>query len=119
VRGFESDGQQHVIGCKCKRHLGSRNSRKGQAGQAKGHRNLGGQGFTPGNEESVGGYEVRVQVEHKAGSQVPASFHKFIKTEWFRRALSQADRARRVGDGSKPSVMIDGRWLVTDCKEAQ
>jgi len=110
---------QHVVGCKCRPCLGKRNRAKGQKAQAKGHRALGGQGFTPGNEESVGGYPLVAQVEHKSGSQIPASFTKFIGTEWFRRAISQANRARRVGDGSMPAVMLDGRWLVVDCKKGK
>ena len=106
-----------VVGCKCRSCIGKRNRRKGQAAQAKGHRALGGEGFTPGNEESVGGYPIVVQVEHKTGSQIPASFTKFITLDWTRRALSQANRARRVGDGSMPAVMLDGRWLVVDCRK--
>jgi len=109
----------HLVGCSCPSCMGRRNRRRGQAAQAKGHRALGGTGFTPSHEESTGGYPIVVQVEHKTGQQVPANFYRFIETDWFRRALSQAQRAVRVGDGSMPSVMIDGRWLVTDCKKGQ
>lgn len=96
----------HLVGCSCRPCTGLRNRRKGQAGQAKGHRALGGEGFTPSNEESTGGYPIVVQCEWKTGAQIPASFTKFIGTDWFRRALSQANRARRVGDGSMPAVGI-------------
>lgn len=102
--------------CGCLSCRNARNVHKGKRGQAKGHRALGGVGFTPSNEEATNGYDVRVQVEHKAGAQVPASFRKLIKGEWFRHALSQAERARRIGDGTYPAVMIDGRYLIVDCK---
>lgn len=102
--------------CECSSCRNSRNVKRGKRAQAKGHRALGGTGFTPANEETKNGYPIRVQVEHKAGGQVPNYFHKFIGTTWFRHALSQAERAQIIGDGSMPSVMIDGRWLVVDCK---
>lgn len=104
----------HVVRCKCRSCIGRRNRKKGQAGQHKGHVALGGTGWTPGNEESVGGYPIKVQVEHKTGTTVPKSIRKFLTTEWYRRAISQAVRAQRVGDASHPSVMIDGRWLIVD-----
>jgi hypothetical protein len=115
-RVLSGDDVAHVVGCSCRRHIAKRSVRKGKAAQAKGHRNLGGSGFTPHHEESRGGYDVRVQVEHKAGQQVPAAFRRFLATEWFRRALGQAERAARIGDGSLPAVMVDGRWLVVDCQ---
>lgn len=102
--------------CECMSCRNSRNVKRGKRGQAKGHRALGGVGITPSNEESVNGYDIRVQVEHKAGAQIPQHFRSFIAGEWFRHALSQAERARRIGDGAMPSVMIDGRWLVVDCR---
>lgn len=117
VRPLPGDeGQAHVVGCKCRRHISKRNVRKGKAAQAKGHRALGGEGFTPHHEESRGGYDVRVQVEHKTGNQIPASFRKFVSLEWTRHAMRQAEMAVRVGDGSHPGIMIDGRWLVVDTR---
>jgi hypothetical protein len=110
----------HIVRlCGCSSCRNSRNVKRGKRAQAKGHKALGGVGFTPGNEESTNGYDVRCQVEHKAGAQVPQNFRAFIAGEWFRHALSQADRARRVGDGSMPAVMIDGRWIVVDAKRDQ
>jgi hypothetical protein len=106
----------HLVGCTCRSCLGRRNQRSGKRAQARGHRALGGIGFTPSNEESHGAYDLRVQVEHKTGEQVPASFRKFVTLDWTRRALNQAERAVRVGDGAHPSVMIDGRWLIVDCR---
>lgn len=112
----------HVVGCsnKCVPCRNRRNKTRGQANQRKGHRALGGEGTTPSNEEAVGGYPIVCQVEHKdLGPSVPVGFMQFIGTDWFRRALSQAERARRVGDGSMPAVMLDGRWLIVDCKKNQ
>jgi hypothetical protein len=116
VVGWKLRKNGHVVGCKCRSCIGGRNRKSGQAAQAKGHRALGGVGFTPTNEETHGGYDIRVQVEHKSGGQVPQSFRKFLTLDWTRRAFGQAERAVRVGDGSHPAVMIDGRWLVVDCK---
>jgi len=105
------------VGCSCRPCIGTRNRRKGQAAQAKGHRALGGVGFTPTNEESTGGYPIVVQCEWKTGGQVPASFLKFIGLDWTRRALSQANRARRIGDGSMPAIgiVVAGKtWLLVE-----
>jgi hypothetical protein len=106
---------QHSVGCKCKRHVGKRSQRKGKAGQAKMHRNLGGTGPTPSQEESARVYPpVIVMPESKVGGQVPKSFDKFLETEWFRHALDQNVRGIPFGSGAKPSVMIRGRWLIVD-----
>lgn len=106
--------------CTCTSCVHRRSQAKGKRGQAKGHRALGGIGFTPSNEESTNAYEIRVQVEHKHGYKGQTTkLYGFIATEFFRRALSQAERARRVGDGSMPAVMFDGRWLLVDCKRGK
>ena len=109
---------RHLVGCECSSCRGRRNRRKGQAGQAKAHRQLGGVGFTPSNEESARPYEVScyVMAEVKTGEQIPASFDKFITTEWFRRALSQSTRAIPVGSGALPCVVIRGDWAVVDIR---
>jgi hypothetical protein len=107
----------HVVGCRCRSCIGTRNRRKGHAAQAKGHRALGGVGFTPTNEESTGGYPIRVQVEHKTGYGANrVRFDQFIETAFFKEALKQAKKALRVGDGAMPGVMLDGRWLIVDTK---
>jgi hypothetical protein len=107
----------HVVGCLCRPCLGRRNQKRGKRGQAVAHRNLGGVGFTPSNEESGRTYSVEVQVEVKAGAQVPASFQKFASLDWTRRALSQADRAIPVGVQAYPAVYLrlperKGHYLV-------
>ena len=109
----------HVRGsCKCRPCIGLRNRRGGQRKHAQAHRALGGEGFTPTHEESGKPYtiEVTIQMESKAGKQIPASFAKFIGTEWFRRALGQAGRAVPYGTGAIPAVVLDGRWLVADLR---
>jgi len=82
------------------------------------HRRLGGEGFTPSNEETARPYEVTVSVmpESKTGGQVPASFDRFIGTDWFRRALGQSKRAVPVGSGVLPAVVIRGDWCIVDIR---
>jgi hypothetical protein len=102
--------------CTCLSCRNTRNVKKGKRGQARTHAALGGQGFTPYHEESGRFYDLTVRPEVKAGDQVPATFHRFIGTDWFRRALSQSERAIPVGIDARPCVSIDGRWLVVDLK---
>lgn len=111
----------HLIGCTCRPCLGRRSRRKGQKAQAKMHRRLGGEGFTPTHEEAARPYEVTVTVmpESKTGSQVPASFDRFIGTEWFRRALDQSTRATPVGTGVRPAIVIRGDWVVIDIRRGK
>lgn len=112
----------HVKGCACVRHRNRRNQQKGKDAQAKTHRNLGGTGFTPANEESARPYELLVMPEVKTGqakgSQIPASWDSFIKTEWFRRALDQAIRAVPVGSGARPCVVIRGDFAIVDIRKS-
>jgi hypothetical protein len=108
----------HVVGCACPSCRGRRNRRKGQAGQAKMHKRLGGEGFTPSNEESARPYHIEclVMPESKVGGQVPTSFAKFVATEWFRRAMSQSSRGIPVGSGALPCVVIKGDYAVIDIR---
>jgi hypothetical protein len=82
------------------------------------HKRLGGEGFTPTNEESARPYHVEclVMPESKVGGQVPASFDKFINTEWFRRAMSQSERAVPFGSGALPCVVLRGQFAVVDIR---
>ena len=105
---------QHSVGCKCRRHVGKRSQAKGRKAQTKMHQALGGTGPSPSNEESARPYTITVMPESKTGGQVPANWHTFIETDWFRRALDQSARGAPVGSGVSPSVMIDGRWLIVD-----
>jgi hypothetical protein len=119
LAGGLSMGEAHVVGCSCRHHTGKRNRKKGQAAQAKAHRALGGQGFTPTHEESGLYYDLTVRPEVKTGQQIPASFRKFIGLDWTRRALSQSERAIAVGIDARASICIDGRWLVVDLKRSE
>lgn len=108
----------YLVGCKGPEAQGRRNRRKGQRGQARMHRRLGGEGFTPSNEESARPYTVEVAVmpESKTGSQIPASWDKFVATDWFRRALSQSERAAPVGSGVLPAVVLRGDFVIVDIR---
>src|SRR3989304_6862801 len=108
----------YLVGCRGSEATGRRNRRKGQKNQALSHRRLGGQGFTPTNEESARAYDVKVSVqpEHKTGEQVPKSFDKFVGTAWFRRALSQAERAIPTGSGALPAVTIRSQFCIIDIR---
>jgi hypothetical protein len=110
---------KHVVGCVCRACIGRRNRRKGQKGQSRMHKRLGGTGWTPSQEEAARPYTVEVTVmpESKTGGQIPASFDKFIATEWFRRALSQSERAVPVGSGALPAVVIRGDWCLIDIRK--
>lgn len=83
------------------------------------HRRLGGEGWTPTHEEAARPYtiEVTVMPESKTGSQIPATFDRFISTDWFRRALSQSERATPVGTGVLPAVVIRGDWCIVDIRK--
>jgi len=108
----------HVVGCACPSCRGRRYRRKGQKGQAKMHRRLGGEGFTPTNEESARPYHVEclVMPESKVGGQIPASWDKFVSSEFFRRALSQSERAVPFGSGALPCVVLRGDFAVVDIR---
>jgi hypothetical protein len=108
----------HVVGCICRPCTGRRSKRKGQAAQARTHKRLGGEGWTPSNEESARPYSIECMVmpEVKTGQQVPASFDKFISTEWFRRALSQSARAVPFGSGALPCVVLRGDYAIVDIR---
>ena len=118
IQGTKVTRAGHLRDCTCHSCIGRRNKRKGQKAQAKMHRRLGGEGFTPSHEEAARPYTVEVTVmpESKTGSQVPASFDKFIGTEWFRRALDQSTRAVPVGTGVRPAVVIRGQWVIVDIR---
>ncbi|HWP38369.1 MAG TPA: hypothetical protein VNL18_12530 [Gemmatimonadales bacterium] len=77
----------------------------------------------PTHEEKGHTYSLLYRPEVKSGAQVPASFRKFLASEWFRKALSQSERAVPVGSGAKPAVFMDmgreGRWLVVRMQEAR
>jgi len=112
----------HLVGCICLSCRNAENRRTGRKAHERMHTNLGGTGKPPQHEESARPYhvsldvlEVTVMPESKEGDQVPAGFSTFIESEWWRRAISQANRARPVGSGGVvPAVVIDGRYIVAD-----
>jgi hypothetical protein len=109
---------RHIVGCTCRPCLGRRSNRKGHAAQAKMHRALGGEGFTPHHEEAARPYTIEVQVmpESKTGSKVPKSWRAFVSSVWFAHALFQSERAVPFGTSVVPGLVIDGRWLIADLK---
>jgi hypothetical protein len=110
----------HIVKlCGCSSCRNSRNVKRGKRGQAKTHRALDGQGFTPYNEESGVFYDLTVRPEVKAGAQIPASFRSFVSSEWFRHALSQSSRAIPEGVDARPCVSLDGRYLVVDLQRRE
>lgn len=106
----------HVRNCSCRSCIGRRNRVRGQRGQRNAHRALGGTGFTPSNEESARTYVLQVQVETKAGAQIPRNFVTFTSSDWLRRALRQAEMAIPIGTDAKAAVAMlpegGGKWLV-------
>lgn len=105
----------HNRGCICRSCIGRRNRRNGQRGEMNAHRSLGGTGRTPADE--VGHtYSLNVKPQVKAGQQIPAAFSSFIASEWFRHAISQAERSIPVGVDAKPAVQMlpsgGGIWMV-------
>lgn len=103
-----------VVGCRSRSCVGRRNKRKGRAAQARGYRRLGGSApFTPGHEENAGVLSVELAVEAKSGAQVPRSLLKFARTEWARRAWSQAERSIADGVQADPAIYCEAEgWAL-------
>jgi hypothetical protein len=74
---------------------------------------LGGEGRTPADELPTT-YDIRITTEDKTGAQIPASFRRFVASEWFRRALRQAEKKLPVGSEALPALYleVDGRWWL-------
>lgn len=98
----------HVHGCECVSCRNRRNQKKGKRGEYNRHKRLGGQGFTPHDEMGVA-YSVEVVTQDKKGKQVPAAFTRFVRSEWFRHALSQAERVIPAGQGvqAHPALYLE------------
>lgn len=109
----------HLRGCGCTPCRNAGNHKAGHRSQDRTHAKLGGRGRAPTNEASARPYvaEIAVMPESKTGDQLPASWRKFIASDWFRHAIAQADRAVPVGSGVVPAVSIDNRYLVVDLGE--
>lgn len=99
---------QHARGCTCRVHQGRRNRANGQRSQSKGYKKLGGKAMrSPTNEEWAEVLNIPVKMENKAGQQIPANFRRFVEGEWWRRALSQAERSIPVGVDARAAVRLD------------
>jgi hypothetical protein len=111
---------KHLVGCVCRVCLGRRSQKKGRRAQHRAHKILGGHGFSPFNEESGRTYSVEVQIEAKAGAQIPAAFSKFVGLDWTRRALQQAASGTPEGVVAFPAVYLEpeggGQWLLVDLR---
>lgn len=108
-----------LVGCKEPVCEGRRSQRGGKRGHRRAHKLLGGQGWTPSNEESARPYHLGLTVmpEIKTGKQVNVTFGKFITSTWFRHALAQAEKAAPFGTGVVPAVVLQvpgskQMWLV-------
>lgn len=105
----------HVVKCECHSCRGRRNQRKGKRGEHNRHRNLGGVGFTP-QDELGHAYSVEIVTQDKKGSVIPRNFVTFIESEFYRHAISQAERSIPVGVQASPSLYLEpaggGAFLV-------
>jgi hypothetical protein len=107
----------HLKGCACRSCLGRRNRRKGQAGEARAHRALGGIGSTI-RDDLFHAYSLNISLETKSGNQCPARMVTAIRSEFMRKALRQATKKIPVGADAFPAVMLQphggGQYLVVD-----
>lgn len=107
----------HVIGCRCRPCIGTRNKRKGYKTEARGHKRLGGKGGTV-RDDLYHAYSLNHSVEMKGGAQVPQTFINFILGAWIKDAMGQAVKKIPVGSDALPSVLIElspsRAYLVTD-----
>lgn len=106
VRPLEPGETGHVVGCKCRPHLGKRSQAKGHRAEMRRHRSLGGTGATPRDEIPVG-YALSVTTEDKTGSQVPAKFVSFVRSETARHWFAQVERKLPVGSGVFPALYLE------------
>ena len=109
----------HLVGCTCRPCQGRRNKRKGRASEAKTYKALGGQGQTL-KDDLMFTMSLDIAYENKAGDQIPASFTKFITSEWAKDALRQAEKKIPVGADARRALVLDcgprGRWAVVEIR---
>lgn len=96
----------HVRGCSCSSCRNRNNRSRGQRGEARTHRRLGGKGFTP-KDEMGHLYSIDVVCQVKTGAQVGKALARFVDGEFFRHAMSQAERSKPVGVDAFPSVVCE------------
>lgn len=111
---------RHHRGCICPSCRGSRNRRRGQLGQRKTYRALGGVGVTPTHEEASPVLELRVRPETKRGRHANGIL-RLTQTKFLIRAMQQSRKGQRTGDGTKPAVALwpegGGGWLVVELEQ--
>ena len=107
----------HLKGCSCRSCTGRRNRRKGQAGEARAHKALGGVGPTV-RDDLFHLYSLNASVETKTGNHVPTRLIDAIRSEFMRHAFHQAAKKIPVGADAYPAVMLQphggGQYLVVD-----
>lgn len=117
VEGTKLKRNGHLVGCKCRSCIGTRNKRKGYKAEARAHKRLGGQGGTV-RDDLFHAYSLNHSVEVKTGAQVPKTFRTFISGAWIADALRQAEKKLPVGSDALPTVLIElspsKAYLVTD-----
>lgn len=117
VLGTKLTRAGHLKGCRCASCVGRRNKRKGQAGEARAHRALGGVGPTI-RDDLFHLYSINISLEVKTGNHTPAKLVAAIQSEFMRHAFAQASKKTPVGTDAFPAVMLQphggGQYLVVD-----
>lgn len=117
VIGTKLTRKGFLVGCKSPQAMGSRNKKKGRASEARGWKQLGGEGPTR-NDDTYHGFPLVVSVENKVGHQIPAKFVSFVDSEWVRQAMFQATKKTPVGEDAFPSIRLEltpsRAYLVVD-----
>ena len=107
----------HLVFCGCISCRNRNNQKRGRRGQAKAHKALGGSGFTPYHEEAGLYYDLTTRPEVKTGYAAQSKkFREFVAGQFFLDALLQSEKSIPEGIVAKPSVSIDGKWLIVDIR---
>ena len=96
----------HLVGCRCASCRNRNNRARGQRGEARRHRRLGGQGTTP-RDDLMHLYSINVATEDKVGAQVPAKFVSFVHSETARHWWAQASKKIPVGSGALATLYLE------------
>ena len=100
--------------CRCASCIGRRNRERGQRGEARRHRRLGGQGMTP-RDDLMHLYSVNVATEDKTGDQIPAHFVSFAASETARHWFGQAEKKIPIGSDALPALYLElspSKWYL-------
>lgn len=117
VIGTKLTRQGYLVGCKSPQAVGKRNKKKGQRGEARAHKLLGGTGPTI-RDDLFHLYSINISLEVKTGNQVPAKLVSSVESEFMRSAFGQARKKIPVGTDALPAVLVQphggGSYLVVD-----